>query len=86
MGHVGSIEATYTTNKSILSEELLNAMRKSFAKAAKYLDIETINEDKSAKTKEQAISQIQMAKPEQLGAILDVLQNLNAGKILLANA
>ena len=86
MGHVGSIEATYTTNKSILPEELLDAMRESFGKAEKYLDIETIKEDKTAKTKELAYAQIQKAKPEQLGAILEALYNMNAGKMLQARA
>ena len=34
----------------------------------------------------QAIAQILMAKPEQLGVILEAIQNLNAGKMLLAGA
>ena len=51
MGHVGSIEATYTTNKTILPVELLNAMQESFVKAARHLDIETVQKDKSAETK-----------------------------------
>ena len=41
--------ATYTTNKSILPEELLDTMRKSFTHAEKYLNIETIKEDKTRK-------------------------------------
>ena len=86
MGHVGRIEATYTTNKIILPVELLNAMQESFVKATRHLDIETVQKDKSAETKDQAIAQIQMAKPEQLGVILEAIQNLNAGKMLLAGA
>lgn len=40
------------TNKSILSDDLLDVMQESFEKSAKYLDIETIRDDKDAKTKE----------------------------------
>ena len=35
--------------KSILLEELLNSMRESFTRAEKYLDIETIKENKTRK-------------------------------------
>ena len=35
--------------KSILLEELLNSMRESFTSAEKYLDIETIKENKTRK-------------------------------------
>ena len=48
--HLGSIEETYTTIKSILLEELLDTMRESFTHTEKYLDIETIKEDEAANT------------------------------------
>ena len=86
MGHTGSMEATYTTNKKMLPEDLLDAMRESFLRAEKHLDIETIQKDKTAKRKEMAHTEIQKAKPEQLEAILEALQNMNAGKMLQANA
>ncbi len=86
MGHVGSIDATYTTNKSMLPEKLLDAMQESFTRAEKYLDIETIKENKSAKAKQSAHTIIQNANSEQLGAILEALEKLKAGKMPLANA
>ena len=45
MGHQGSMEATYTTNKSILPEKLLEAMRESFKRSEEYLDLETYTEN-----------------------------------------
>ena len=41
MGHKGSIEAKYTTNKSILPKVLMDEMRESFRKSQEFLDYET---------------------------------------------
>ena len=41
MGHLGNIEAKYTTNKGILSEELIKEMRESFKRASVHLDIDS---------------------------------------------
>jgi hypothetical protein len=40
MGHVGSIEAKYTTNKSILTAELENEMYEAFKRSQEFLDLE----------------------------------------------
>lgn len=40
MGHKGSIEAKYTTNKSILSKLLTDEMRETFRKSQEFLDLE----------------------------------------------
>ncbi len=40
MGHKGSIEAKYTTNKSILSKLLTDEMRQAFQKSQEFLDLE----------------------------------------------
>ncbi len=40
MGHKGSIEAKYTTNKNILSKLLIDEMRESFRKSQEFLDLE----------------------------------------------
>ncbi|MDI1495447.1 MAG: hypothetical protein K8823_755 [Cenarchaeum symbiont of Oopsacas minuta] len=85
MGHTGSIEATYTTNKTMLPEDLIDAMRDSFKRAEKYLDIETMQKDKTAETKEKVHTHIQNAKPNELEAILEALERLNAGKMLQAS-
>jgi hypothetical protein len=40
MGHTGSIEAKYTTNKSMLPKILMDEMRESFKKSQEFLDLE----------------------------------------------
>ena len=40
MGHKGSIEAKYTTNKSILSRELVDEMQDAFKRSQEFLDLE----------------------------------------------
>ena len=86
MGHVGSIEATYTTNKTMLPKDLVDAMRDSFKRAEKHLDIETMQDNKTAETKEKAHTHIQNAKPDELEAILEALEKLKAGKMLQVSA
>ena len=41
MGHKGSIEAKYTTNKSILPKTLMDEMREAFRKSQEFLDYGT---------------------------------------------
>lgn len=52
MGHTGSIEATYTTNKSILPELLTNEMLESFRKSQEFLDLETRQEPHREESKQ----------------------------------
>jgi len=40
MGHKGSIEAKYTTNKGVLPEALINEMREAFKRSEEFLDLE----------------------------------------------
>ena len=40
MGHKGSIKAKYTTNKSILSRELVDEMQDAFKRSQEFLDLE----------------------------------------------
>jgi hypothetical protein len=44
MGHSGSIEAKYTTNKNILPKALTDEMRNAFAKSQEFLDYQTNTE------------------------------------------
>ena len=61
-------------------------MHDSFLSAEKHLDIKTAKEDKSTKTIDQMHLEIQKAKPEQLEAVLEILQNMNTSKILQASS
>ena len=40
MGHKGSIEAKYTTNKGVLPEALIQEMREAFKRSEEFLDLE----------------------------------------------
>src|SRR5437879_10543481 len=40
MGHKGSMEAKYTTNKGILPEMLVDEMREAFSRSEEFLDLE----------------------------------------------
>ena len=43
MGHKGSMEARYTTNKGLLPEMLSSEMRDAFARSEEFLDLDTAN-------------------------------------------
>ena len=57
MGHKGSIETKYTTNKSILSMALIDEMKASFLRCQEFLDlkreqVDTLEEDMKDKVKD----------------------------------
>lgn len=55
MGHTGSIEAKYTTNKSILPKILMDEMRESFRKSQEFLDLEINQEHDKEKIEYQRV-------------------------------
>ncbi len=73
MGHKGTIEAQYTTNKGRLPEDLENEMREAFRRSEKFLDLETVEEDPLLKQKEQLHTVIESATPEQVQKLLFLL-------------
>ena len=70
MGHKGSMEARYTTNKGILPESLANEMREAFKRCEEFLDLEIKEEDPLFKQKEEMRIMIENATPEQMQKIL----------------
>src|SRR5579875_1039446 len=73
MGHKGSIEAKYTTNKQRLPESLLNEMLESFKRCEEFLDIEVKKHDTILDRKEQLHQIISNATPEKVQEMLRVL-------------
>jgi len=71
MGHKGSIEARYTTNKGILPEALTAEMRGSFERSEELLD--QSGADPVLEQRQEARDIIEQATPEQLGRVLEVL-------------
>ena len=80
MGHKGSMEARYTTNKGLLPEALTREMRESFARAEGFLDLETARTDPVRDQKQEMHDMIANATPESLGLMLEALQK-SAGNI-----
>ena len=80
MGHKGSMEAKYTTNKGILPEMLVREMRESFRRSEDLLDLDVPSNDPALETKQDmqhAISDMmQEATPEQLGSMLEMLHRM----------
>ncbi|MBM2819263.1 MAG: hypothetical protein HW410_945 [Nitrosarchaeum sp.] len=83
MGHTGSIEAKYTTNKSILPKMLTDEMYESFKKCQEFLDYENnIKQDEE-------IANQRVVSPEEFEELVlegwQFLGNLPNGKIVIKN-
>ncbi|HLC09983.1 MAG TPA: hypothetical protein VJJ01_02580 [Nitrosopumilaceae archaeon] len=85
MGHTGSIEAKYTTNKSILPKILMDEMRESFRKSQEFLDLE-INQDRN----EEKTNHQRVVTSEEFEEIVaegwQYLGTLPNGKIVVKNS
>ena len=94
MGHKGSMEARYTTNKGMLPEMLAQEMRESFARSEEFLDLEDNGNAARAELraarehKQQEMHEmIRNAVPEQLDLMLEALRragNMQGQAIALA--
>ena len=76
MGHKGTMESRYTTNKGMLPDILLDEMRQAYTRSEKYLDQTDVSDIEEQRLQAQRI--IQNATPAQLGHILEAIQ---AGKM-----
>ncbi|MGB6463916.1 MAG: site-specific integrase [Nitrosotalea sp.] len=79
MGHKGSMEAKYTTNKGLLPDTLIQEMRDVFMRSEEFLDLELENGKKkegvsSPETNDLMKSAVQSATPEDLGKMQEMLQ------------
>ena len=78
MGHKGSMEAKYTTNKGLLPDALIEEMRDAFRRSEEFLDLENERktEDVTSETKPNDIMKdaIQKATSEDLGKMQEMLQ------------
>ena len=78
MGHKGSIEAKYTTNKGVLPETLIGEMREAFKRSEQLLDLEMIEEDPLLKQREKIQKEIEKATPEKVQEIFKMLDICNS--------
>ena len=65
MGHKGTIEGRYTTNKQILADTMVKEMRDAFRRSEEFLDLEVKEIDPLLKQKEDLHGMIEKATPEQ---------------------
>jgi len=72
MGHKGTMESRYTTNKGILPEALVTEMREAFVRSEEHL--EQTHVDPLPEQRQEAQQIIGQATPEQLGRVPEVLQ------------
>ena len=86
MGHKGSMEAKYTTNKGVLPEALLDEMRNAFARSEELLDLEFARRDPVLEQKQEMHNAIRDATPQELGLLLEAYRILGAGKTVPATA
>ncbi len=82
MGHKGSIEAKYTTNKGVLPEELLKEMQESFKRSEELLDLElSVRSPPQPKQKDDFQNVVTNATPEMLQEMLNILASAIKSKI-----
>jgi len=78
MGHKGSMEAKYTTNKGLLPDTLIQEMRDAFIRSEEFLDLESGKKIESTNTETASNDimkdAIQKATPEDLGKMQELLQ------------
>ena len=74
MGHKGSIESRYTTNKGRLPDALVDEMRDAFGRSEEYLDQAGTDPLQEQRMELQRI--IEGATPEGLGNMLEALKAL----------
>lgn len=84
MGHKGSMEAKYTTNKGVLPEILLDEMRDAFARSEEFLDLEVAKKDPVLEQKQEMHNVIRDATPQELGLLLEAYRVMGAGKTVPA--
>ena len=78
MGHKGSMEAKYTTNKGLLPDALIQEMRDAFIRSEEFLDLESEKKIQNTNTEttlnDLMKDAIQQATPEDLGKMQELLQ------------
>jgi hypothetical protein len=80
MGHKGSMEAKYTTNKGILPEILIDEMREAFHRSEEFLDLEKGEIPPLAKQKEIPKEKLQNLTQEELELLQKLLQKISDKK------
>jgi hypothetical protein len=78
MGHKGSMEAKYTTNKGILPDLLVSEMRDAFRRSEEFLDLEKGLGQTEEKQKEIPTEKLGNLTHEELAMLQKLLEKMNA--------
>jgi hypothetical protein len=77
MGHKGSMEAKYTTNKGILPDLLIDEMRNAFRRSEEFLDLEKGIEHTVEEQKEAPTEKLGNLTQEELALLQKLLEKMN---------
>lgn len=80
MGHKGSMEAKYTTNKGILPDLLIDEMREAFSRSEEFLDLEKGIEHATEEQKEVPTDKLGNLTQEELVLLQNLLAKMNNNK------
>ena len=80
MGHKGSMEAKYTTNKGILPEILIDEMREAFSRGEEFLDLEKGEIPSLEKQKEISKEKLQNLTQDEIELLQKLLQKIGDKK------
>ena len=80
MGHKGSMEAKYTTNKGILPDLLISEMRDAFSRSEEFLDLEKGQIPSLEKQKDISKEKLPNLTQEELGLLQKLLQKIGDKK------
>jgi len=80
MGHKGSMEAKYTTNKGILPEILVDEMREAFRRSEEFLDLEKGEVPPLQKQKDISKEKLGNLTQEELELLQKLLEKINDNK------
>lgn len=78
MGHKGSMESKYTTNKGILPDLLVSEMRDAFRRSEEFLDLEKGLNQVEEKQKEMPTEKLGNLTQEELAMLQKLLEKMNA--------
>lgn len=80
MGHKGSIEAKYTTNKGILPKALTDEMCEAFKRSEEFLDLDKTAEDPIEKQKEEMKTKLGTMTQDELAQVQELLEKMTTAK------
>ena len=76
MGHKGTIEAKYTTNKGMLPETLIKEMQSAYKRSEEFLDLDLVMTEIKQDAKDNVINDVmQNATPADLANMQKLLQS-----------